>query len=41
MASMLQIGNNTIMLLKDTAVMSVLGIAELVLNAQRAISETY
>ena len=41
MASMLQIGNNTIMLLKDTAVLSVLGIAELVLNAQRAISETY
>jgi polar amino acid transport system permease protein len=36
-----QIGNNSIILLKDTAVLSVLGIAELVLNAQRAISETY
>lgn len=36
-----QVGNNSIILLKDTAVLSVLGIAELVLNAQRAISETY
>lgn len=36
-----QVGNNTIILLKDTAVLSVLGITELVLNAQRAISETY
>ncbi len=36
-----QIGNNSIILLKDTAVLSVLGITELVLNAQRAISETY
>jgi polar amino acid transport system permease protein len=35
------VGNNTIILLKDTAVLSVLGIAELTLNAQRAISETY
>ncbi|MBW9069888.1 amino acid ABC transporter permease [Agrobacterium pusense] len=36
-----QVGNNSIILLKDTAVLSVLGITELVLNAQRAISETY
>lgn len=36
-----QIGNNSIILLKDTAVLSVLGITELTLNAQRAISETY
>lgn len=36
-----QIGNNSIILLKDTAVLSVLGIAEITLNAQRAISETY
>lgn len=36
-----QVGNNSIILLKDTAVVSVLGITELVLNAQRAISETY
>ncbi|KAB0455427.1 amino acid ABC transporter permease [Agrobacterium radiobacter] len=36
-----QIGNNSIILLKDTAVLSVLGITELVLSAQRAISETY
>jgi len=36
-----QLGNNSIILLKDTAVLSVLGITELVLNAQRAISETY
>jgi polar amino acid transport system permease protein len=35
------VGNNSIILLKDTAVLSVLGITELVLNAQRAISETY
>ncbi|MQW87608.1 amino acid ABC transporter permease [Sinorhizobium saheli] len=36
-----QVGNNSIILLKDTAVLSVLGISELVLDAQRAISETY
>jgi polar amino acid transport system permease protein len=36
-----QIGNNSMVLLKDTAVLSVLGITELVLSAQRAISETY
>lgn len=36
-----QIGNNSIILLKDTAILSVLGIAELVLNSQRAISVTY
>lgn len=36
-----QVGNNSIILLKDTAVLSVLGIAELVLSAQRGISETY
>lgn len=36
-----QVGNNSIILLKDTAVLSVLGITELTLNAQRAISETY
>ncbi|MBN8950629.1 MULTISPECIES: amino acid ABC transporter permease [unclassified Rhizobium] len=36
-----QVGNNSIILLKDTAVLSVLGITELVLSAQRAISETY
>ncbi len=36
-----QIGNNSIILLKDTAVLSVLGITELVLAAQRGISETY
>lgn len=36
-----QVGNNSIILLKDTAVLSVLGITELVLNAQRGISETY
>ncbi|WAJ28484.1 amino acid ABC transporter permease [Antarcticirhabdus aurantiaca] len=41
LSSLPQMGNNSIMLLKDTAVLSVLGIAELVLNAQRAISETY
>lgn len=36
-----QVGNNSIILLKDTAVLSVLGITELVLNAQRGISATY
>ncbi|MEJ5081621.1 MULTISPECIES: amino acid ABC transporter permease [unclassified Ochrobactrum] len=36
-----QVGNNSIILLKDTAVLSVLGITELVLSAQRGISETY
>lgn len=36
-----QVGNNSIILLKDTAVLSVLGITELVLAAQRGISETY
>ncbi|WP_018633635.1 amino acid ABC transporter permease [Neomegalonema perideroedes] len=36
-----QVGNNSIILLKDTAVLSVLGVAELVLNAQRGISATY
>ncbi|WP_343315367.1 amino acid ABC transporter permease [Brucella sp. BE17] len=36
-----QVGNNSIILLKDTAVLSVLGITELVLTAQRGISETY
>ncbi|XUY25636.1 amino acid ABC transporter permease [Agrobacterium sp. rho-8.1] len=41
LAALPQVGNNSIILLKDTAVLSVLGIAELVLNAQRAISETY
>ncbi len=41
LAALPQVGNNTIILLKDTAVLSVLGIAELTLNAQRAISETY
>ncbi|MDC9837812.1 amino acid ABC transporter permease [Rhizobium binxianense] len=35
------VGNNCIILLKDTAVLSVLGITELVLVSQRAISETY
>lgn len=41
MAALPQIGNNSIILLKDTAILSVLGISELVLNSQRAISETY
>lgn len=36
-----QVGNNSIILLKDTAVLSVIGITELVLIAQRGISETY
>lgn len=36
-----QVGNNSIILLKDTAVLSVLGITELVLNSQQAIAETY
>ncbi|KWV40929.1 amino acid ABC transporter permease [Rhizobium altiplani] len=35
------VGNNCIILLKDTAVLSVIGITELVLESQRAISETY
>lgn len=39
--SLPQVGNNCIILLKDTAVLSVLGITELVLEAQRGISETY
>ncbi|MBO0127181.1 amino acid ABC transporter permease [Agrobacterium sp. OT33] len=36
-----QIGNNMIAMLKDTAVVSVLGVSELVLASQQAISETY
>ena len=35
------IGNNTIVLLKDTSLVSIIGIAELVHSAQIAISETY
>lgn len=36
-----QVGNNTIILLKDTSIVSLIGIAELTLNTQRAISDTY
>lgn len=36
-----QVGNNTIILLKDTAIVSLIGIAELTLNTQQAIAETY
>jgi polar amino acid transport system permease protein len=36
-----QAGNNLIALLKDTAIVSVLGITELVHASQQAISETY
>ncbi len=36
-----QVGNNMIALLKDTALVSVIGITELVHAAQQAISETY
>lgn len=36
-----QIGNNLIAMLKDTAIISVLGITELVHASQQAISETY
>lgn len=35
------IGNNMIVLLKDTSLVSIIGIAELVHSAQLAISETY
>lgn len=35
------IGNNLIVLLKDTSLVSIIGIAELVYSAQLAISETY
>jgi polar amino acid transport system permease protein len=35
------IGNNMIVLLKDTSLVSIIGIAELVYSAQLAISETY
>ncbi len=35
------IGNNLIVLLKDTSLVSIIGIAELVYSAQIAISETY
>lgn len=36
-----QMGNNTIILLKDTSLLSVLGITELVLASQLAISRTF
>lgn len=35
------LGNNLIVLLKDTSLVSIIGIAELVYSAQRAVSETY
>jgi len=35
------VGNNLIVLLKDTSLVSIIGIAELVYSAQIAISETY
>lgn len=41
MKSLPQVGNNMIALLKDTAIVSVLGITELVYASQQAISETY
>lgn len=41
LTAMPQLGNNSIILLKDTALVSVLGVADLVLNAQRGISETF
>lgn len=35
------LGNNLMVLLKDTSLVSIIGIAELVYSAQRAVSETY
>jgi polar amino acid transport system permease protein len=35
------IGNNMIALLKDSALVSVIGVSELTLSAQRAIGSTY
>jgi len=40
-AALPQVGNNLIALLKDTALVSVIGITELVHASQQAISETY
>ncbi len=40
-AALPQVGNNLIALMKDTAVVSVIGITELVHASQQAISETY
>lgn len=39
--AMPQVGNNMIAMLKDTAIVSVIGITELVHASQQAISETY
>ncbi|MDQ2068137.1 amino acid ABC transporter permease [Xinfangfangia sp. CPCC 101601] len=36
-----QLGNNTLILLKDTALLSVIGITELVLSSQLSISRTF
>jgi polar amino acid transport system permease protein len=39
--AMPQVGNNMIAMLKNTAIVSVIGITELVHASQKAISETY